>query len=408
MFSYERLKDPGYFREKRLDAHSDHVAYASREEMESGESSLYMPLNGVWKFFYARNEAQIIPNFEAADYDCRSWTEIPVPAHIQMQGFGVPQYCNIQYPWDGHEEVPIGEIPNAFNPVACYVKYFYVPESLRGKRLFIYFQGVESCVAVWLNGKYIGFSSDSFTPHEFELTDALEDGENKLACRVYRFCAGSWIEDQDFMRFSGIFRDVWLYAIPETHIRDLRVKTLLDDDYRDATLDLRLRVEGKLRNTLNLCLSEGGKTVAVLERDALESEMSFQIPISDPKKWSAEHPNLYDLTIGIRNPEGETVEIVRQRVGFRRFEIKGGVMCLNGRRIVFKGVNRHDFCAETGRAVSPETIRRDLITMKRGNINAVRTCHYPDHSALYTLCDELGLYVIDETNILNLQSMRKV
>ena len=182
-FDEKRLSSPDFFAENRVGAHSDHVAYASMAELDAGETSLRRSLNGTWKFFHAVNPAQIIPGFEAADYDCSGWADITVPAHIQMEGYGVPQYCNIQYPWDGIEDVAIGDAPQRFNPVACYVKYFYLPEAMAGKRVFVSFQGAESCVAVWLNGHYIGFSGDSFTPSDFELTDWLVEGENKLACR---------------------------------------------------------------------------------------------------------------------------------------------------------------------------------------------------------------------------------
>ena len=398
-FDYNKLRDPAFFAENRVAAHSDHISYASMDEMQAKESSLRASLNGNWKFHHALNEAQVIPGFEAADYDCSAWANMPVPAHIQMEGYGVPQYVNVQYPWDGYEAVEIGEIPERFNPVASYVKYFYLPEAMRGKRVFVSFQGAESCVAVWLNGHYVGFSSDSFTPADFELTDYLTDGENKLACRVYRFSAGSWLEDQDFFRFSGLFRDVFLYAIPAVHLRDIRVKTLLDDDYRDAVLEVRAQIEAQAGWKLALELKDGDETVAAAEKQGAEDSVEFSIPVSDPKKWSAEAPNLYELLIRASSEDGELMEVVSQKVGFRRFEIKDGVMQLNGKRIVFKGANRHDFCAETGRAVTVEKIRRDLITMKRSNINAVRTSHYPNHSALYALCNELGLYVIDENNM---------
>ena len=398
-FDYRKLSDPAYFAENRVAAYSDHAVYATLCELEAGESSLRCSLNGYWKFHHALNEEQVIPGFEAADFDCRVWTDIAVPAHIQMEGYGVPQYCNIQYPWDGRQDVPLGEAPGPYNPVACYVKYFYLPEAMRGKRVFISFQGAESCVAVWLNGHYVGYSSDSFTPSDFELTDYLTDGENKLACRVYRWNTGSWIEDQDFIRFSGLFRDVYLYAVPSVHVRDIRVKTLIDDDYRDAVLEVRAQIEAKEGWKLSLSLKDGAETVAKAELQGQEKAAEFRIPVAEPKKWSAEGPNLYELVICVFSEGGELMEAVSQKVGFRRFEMKDGVMCLNGRRIVFKGTNRHDYCAETGRVVTAEKIRRDLITMKRHNINAVRTSHYPNSSALYALCDELGMYVIDENNM---------
>ncbi len=398
-FDYDKLKDPSWFAENRVPAHSDHAIYASEAEKELGKTSLRRSLNGYWKFFCAQNEGQVPAGFEGAEYDCTGWEDIPVPAHIQLEGHGAPQYVNVQYPWDGREAVEIGQIPEKFNPVACYVKYFYLPEPMKGKRVFVSFQGAESCVAVWLNGHYIGFASDSFTPSEFELTPYLTEGENKLACRVYRWSAGSWLEDQDFFRFSGLFREVYLYALPPVHIRDIRVKTLLDDEYKDATLDVAVQVEAAAGWKLHLTLTDGANLIAEAEQTGGGDAATFSIPVKAPHKWSAEAPYLYELTLTAMTAAGEVMEVVPQKVGFRRFEMKGGVMCLNGRRIVFKGVNRHDFCAETGRAVPEEKIRRDLITMKRNNINAVRTCHYPNTSALYDLCNELGLYVIDENNM---------
>lgn len=398
-FDHRKIKDPAFFAENRASAHSDHAVYASAAEKETGDSSLRFSLNGCWKFFHARNEDQVIPGFESEDYDCWDWEDIPVPAHIQLEGYGAPQYTNVQYPWDGRESVEIGQIPERFNPVACYVKYFCLPEEMAGKRVFVSFQGAESCVALWLNGHYVGYSSDSFTPSEFELTEYLEEGQNKLACRVYRWSAGSWLEDQDFFRFSGLFRDVYLYALPAVHIRDIRVKTLLDDDFRSALLDVQIQVQAKGNWKLHLALTDGGETVAAAEQEGSGAEAVFSIPVSEPKKWSAEEPSLYELEITAMEADGKTAEVAVQQVGFRRFEIRNGIMLLNGRRIVFKGVNRHDFCAETGRAVTPEKIRRDLLTMKRNNINAIRTSHYPNHSALYAMCDELGLYVIDENNM---------
>ena len=392
-FEFSRLKDPGYFRENRLDAHSDHVATDGQGE------SLRLSLNGAWYFFHARNEQQVIPGFESADYDCRSWATIPVPAHIQMEGYGHPQYCNTQYPWDGTDDADIGQIPEFFNPVACYARYFTLPESWAGSRVILSFQGAESCVALWVNGEYAGFASDSFTPDEFEITSLLRPGENKLACRVYRYGISSWLEDQDFMRFSGLFRDVYLQRIPEAHLTDLKIRTMLDENYTDAVLEAELKTEAPKGSRAVLELRDGDAVVTGCEFPLEGQTSSAAMPVPDPKKWSAEVPNLYELVIQMLDPEGRVLERISQKVGFRRFELKDGLMLINGKRIVFRGVNRHDFCAESGRAVTPEKIRRDLITMKRNNINAVRTSHYPNSSVLYDLCDELGLYVIDECNM---------
>ncbi|MBR5287429.1 MAG: DUF4981 domain-containing protein [Clostridia bacterium] len=399
-FDYSRIKNPEFFGENRVPAHSDHEVFVSLEEMASGENSLRMSLNGHWKFHHALNNAQVISGFESAEYDCRTWADIVVPAHIQMEGYGIPQYANTQYPWDGYQDVKHDEIPTDYNPVASYVKYFVLPEDFAGKRVFVDFAGAESCITVWLNGHYVGFSGDTFTPHAFELTEYLVPGENKLACRVDRWSAGSWMEDQDFFRFSGLYRDVTLYAIPEVHVQDIRVKTLLDDQYTDAMLDVALKLEiaeTAPKAKVVLTLKDGLKTVVSAEYDAA-AEMALAFDVKAPKLWSSEEPNLYTLEIAVMDGD-KLVEIMQQRVGFRRFELIDCVMHLNGKRIVFKGTNRHDFCAETGRAITVEKIRRDLLIMKRNNINAVRTSHYPNHSALYDLCDELGLYVIAENNL---------
>ena len=399
MFDEKRLKDPGYFRENRLDPHTDHAWFASEADKASGVSSLRMNLGGQWKFFHAMNPGQVIAGFEKPEYDCSGWADISVPAHIQTEGYGVPQYCNTQYPWTGHETLLPGEIPERFNPVACYVKHFYLPEAMKGKRVFISFQGVESCVAVWLNGQYIGFSSDSFTPHEFELTGALQDGENKLACRVYRFCAGSWLEDQDFLRFSGIYRDVFLYAVPEAHVWDLQILAEPDETMQQGILQWKARISAPEGTAWTAALLDGGVPVTEATGTANgETEIGGILTAEGVRLWSAEDPYLYGLELRLKAPSGAE-ETAAVKAGFRKIEIVNSVIRVNGVRVVFKGTNRHDFCGETGRAVPEEKIRRDLILMKRNNINAVRTSHYPNTSALYRLCDELGLYVIDENNM---------
>ena len=398
-FDERRLSDPGYFSENRLSAHSDHIPYADTAEADAGETSLRVSLNGYWKFFHAMNPKQIIPGFEADDYDCRPWAEIPVPAHIQTEGYGHPQYCNIQYPWDGTDDIDIGQMPEYFNPVACYAKYFMLPAGWEGKRVIISFQGVESCVALWLNGHYVGFASDSFTPDEFDLTEFLRPGENKLACRVYRWNVSSWLEDQDFMRFSGIFRDVYLQMIPEVHIAHIELDAIPTTDLKTGSLTGMLKLDAPEGAKVGLCLKDGGSVIAKETLNARDGEVAVGFAVAEPKLWSSEVPNLYTLEIEAIAPDGGVCEVVRQRIGFRRFEIIDSVMYLNGVRIVFKGTDRHDFCGETGRAVTAEKIRRDLVTMKRNNINAIRTSHYPNSSVLYRYADELGLYIIDECNL---------
>ena len=343
---------------------------------------------------YARNYGSAIPGFESADYDCRSWEDIRVPAHIQMEGYDVPQYANTQYPWEGHEEIAPGEIPEKFNPVASYVKYFEVPESMKGRRLFISFQGAESGLALWLNGHFVGYSEDTFTPSEFELTDYVQEGENKLAAQVFKWTSSSWCEDQDFYRFSGIYRDVYLYTVPDVHIRDLRIRAVPDENLTKGILEICTEAWGE--GKAEICLTKDGQTF----QGAFDlKDGGITMEIENPVLWSAEDPQLYDLTIQVYDRAGKLQEYIPERVGFRRFEMKDRIMTLNGKRIVFKGVNRHEFSSVTGRHVSEEELIKDLKTMKQNNINAIRTCHYPDASLIYRLCDEYGLYMIDETNL---------
>lgn len=418
-FQYTQAADPQIFRQNCLPACSDHVFFRKIE------GDCRNSLNGMWKFSYAQTWAESPHGFEQPDYDCRSWAEIPVPAHIQLQGYDVPQYVNYQYPWDGHEEIRPGQIPERFNPVGSYVKYFEVPAPMRGQRLFISFQGVESAFALWLNGHYIGYSEDSFTPADFELTPCLQEGENKLAVQVFKWSSGSWCEDQDFFRFSGIFRDVFLYVKPAIHVEDLRIRTNLSDDFRHADLQVDLSVSSFLTESshflaessnsrtenllcasaeFTLCDHTGAvvfqETHAFTASDSdIPAALRFPFPVSAPRLWSAEDPYLYVLTILLYDAAGTAVETVTEKVGFRRFEIRNAVMLLNGKRIVFRGVNRHEFCAVSGRVIDEAIIRKDLITIKQNNINAVRTSHYPNRTEFYRLCDEFGLYVIDETNL---------
>ncbi len=401
-FCYDIVKNPEIFRENRMDAHSDHEYYSSLEALLEGVTDFKYLLNGSWKFAYARNYQLAAKDFWRMDFDCRSWDEIRVPAHIQMEGYGAPQYVNTQYPWDGHEAVVPGEIPSIFNPVGSYVRYFRVPMNMKEGPVYISFQGVESGMALWLNGHYIGYSEDSFTPSEFDLTEYIDrERENKLAVMVFRFTAGSWCEDQDFFRFSGIFRDVYLYTVPAVHIRDLRVETFLDDLYRDGVLHLEMKLTAQ--GTVKAELLDGASVitseVTSAVRDAEEYRISMGLRVTEPEKWSAEHPRLYEICLTVFDTAGTAREIVTEQVGFRRFELKDGVMCLNGRRIVFHGVNRHEFSSESGRCIRDEDILKDIITMKQNNINAIRTSHYPNRTLLYRLCDRYGLYVIDETNL---------
>lgn len=406
-FEIKKIHDPKFFKENCMAAHSDHVAYADEAEAEEKKSSFRLSLDGIWKFHYARNYAQTVNGFEAETFDCKCWDDIRVPAHIQMEGYDIPQYVNIQYPWDGREDVWRDTVPSEFNPVASYVKYFTLPEGFMKNGLYVSFQGVESGFALWLNGHYVGYSEDSFTPSDFDLTPYVKEGENKLAVQVFKWTSSSWCEDQDFYRFSGIFRSVYLYTMPKVHVYDLKVEPVVDEAVLNAHLlvTMQMRGEGKARLTLT-----GSRNYTVLEEKeeqilfseelpVFDGEVHFEKEVDKPELWSAEIPNLYTLTIECFDQNGERSELVSQRIGFRRFEMKDGIMTLNGKRIVFKGVNRHEFSSKTGRVVTREEVLKDIVTMKQNNINAIRTCHYPDASVIYDLCDEYGLYMIAENNL---------
>ena len=399
-FDFSKLSDPRYFAENRLPAHSDHRYYRDETELARGISSFERTLDGVWQFAYARNIDAIPQGFTAANYDCHDWETIHVPAHIQMEGHGVPHYTNTTYPWDGHESIVPGEIPTRENPVGCYVKYFAVPEGW--ENVFISFAGVDAALALYLNGHFVGYSEDSCTPSDFDLTPYLVSGENKLAAMVFRYASASWLEDQDFWRFSGIYRDVTLYTKPQHHIEDVAVRAvpMERDGYTDGQLDVHLTfgdaAEKKIK--ILLCDEDGD---CIWEDEASISAKTHTIS-GEPfavHLWSAEYPFLYHLLIRVRDAAGTLQEVVRIRVGFRAFCLRDGLMQINGKRIVFKGVNRHEFDCDHGRAMDPAFFEQDLIALKRANVNAIRTSHYPNSSRLYELADIYGFYVIDETNL---------
>ena len=397
-FSFDRVaRNPAIFAVGRLPAHSDHIPYRTAQELRAGVSSLRLPLDGVWRFHYAKNPSAAPEGFWAADYDVSGWDCIRVPAHIQMEGYDKPAYVNTQYPWDADEELQPGEMPTVFNPVADYVLDFRLPAGFCGGEVHVLFEGVESGFALWLNGNYVGYSEDSFTPSEFDLTPWLREGENRLAVRVYKWTPGSWFEDQDFYRFSGIYRSVWLCLVPETAVLDLSVVPLVSEELTAGTVEITATTKGA--GSLRLTLTDEGRTVAAGEAFFEDGLAAAELAVPAPVLWSAEIPKLYTLLLEVCSQEGSVTEVIRQRLGFRRFELKGGLMLLNGKRIVFKGVDRHDFSSKQGRVPDREELVRDIVTMKRNNINAIRTSHYPNQSALYELCDEYGLYVMDENNM---------
>ena len=382
----EWLANPEIYEVNREKAHSDHT-YTTKD------GNLRQSLNGTWKFNYTEHPDSRPADFYKTDFDVTSFDDIIVPGHIQLQGYDKPQYVNTQYPWEGHEQLVPPQIPKKGNPVGSYVKFFDVDKELLGKETFISFQGVETAIYVWLNGEFVGYSEDSFTPSEFNITPYLKEKNNKLAVEVYRYSTASWLEDQDFWRFSGIFRDVYLYAVPEIHVRDMKVIADYDYENGNGILATELDIIGDSDYEIKLTLTDKNG-IKVYEGNT--ANVSASIP--DIMPWSAEQPNLYTLTAEISS-DSEIIETAETKIGFRTFELKDGIMCLNGKRIVFKGSNRHEWNAEGGRVVTEDDMLWDIRFMKQNNINAVRTCHYPNNSIWYKLCDGYGIYLIDETNL---------
>lgn len=378
--------------------------------------NLEYSLNGTWKFHYAHNATTIVDNFYSEDCDCSNWPCIEVPGHMQLQGYDRPQYVNKIYPWDGCQNPAWGEVPEHDNPIGEYVLHFDAPQHRETDHIFLHFAGVEQAFACWLNGHYLGYSTDSFTPTEFSIEQYLRPQNNKLAVRVYKWSAAScWLEDQDFFRFSGIFRDVKLIRRPERYLVDFFVRSEVSEDlqHADVLLDLKFNKPLTDRAILN-CKLFANYDAETAQHDEVpllpeyieplnkaQTEFSLRFSVAEPQLWNAELPCLYLLKIELVGEAEDNYEnqIISHPLAIRRFEIKDGIMLLNGKRLVFCGVNRHEFSADHGRAIDRAYTLKHLQLMKQNNINAVRTSHYPNRCELYSMCDSLGLYVIDETNL---------
>ena len=396
------LSNPEIFSVHELPDCSDHAFYATMAEADADASSLGKSLDGAWKAHFAMNPSEAPDTLLTSAALDETLREIQVPCEFQMEApeWDPPHYVNTQYPWDGHEALQAPQVSEVYNPTVTCIRHFALSLPQVQQRTVLHLAGVEAAVLVYVNGHEVGYAEDSFTPHRFDLTPYVHVGENRLALRVFKRCTGSWMEDQDFWRFSGIHRSVSLHFYPETHLYDLRVRTPLTDNYTRATLETRLRVMGASLGKAKLTLTDkAGKTLWTAEKPltALESYVSAEIP--SVKLWSAEEPNLYTLTVVLTNAQGQVTEVCRTKVGFRQFEMKDKIMCLNGKRIVFHGVNRHEFDCDRGRVMTHDLLMRDIRDMKAMNINAVRTCHYPDDARWYALCDRYGLYLVAEANL---------
>lgn len=375
--------------------------------LDRTRSPFFKSLNGAWKFHWVPKPAERPLDFWQTGFDDSAWKTIPVPANVEIEGYGIPIYTNIPYPWKAANP-PF--IPHDNNPVSSYRRTFTVPSAWDGRETYLTFDGVNSFFHVWVNGKKLGFHKDSRTPATFRLTPHLKPGDNLLAVEVYRWNDGSYLEDQDFWRLSGIFREVYLWSAPKTRIRDFQIRTALDADYRDAELSIETIIANSGSSaqavTVDAVLIDGKKnpidtiqlgkaTVAPGE----EKKLSATQTVSNPLKWSAEIPNLYTLLIIAKDSAGRTLQCVPWRVGFRSSEIKNGHLLVNGMPVLIRGVNRHETDPKLGQVVTRERMIQDIRLMKQNNINAVRTCHYPNVPEWYDLCDEYGLYLVDEANI---------
>jgi beta-galactosidase len=385
-----------------------YVDEASALADERETSPYFRSLNGDWKFRYAPNPASAPQGFYSADFDDTDWDDIVVPGNWQLQGYDRPIYLNVDYPFPANPP----RVPRDENPTGSYCRTFTIPERWNGREVFILFEGVDSAFYLWVNGEEVGYSQGSRLPAEFRITSYVHPGENTLAVQVYRWSDGSYLEDQDFWRLSGIYRDVYLWAAPPLHVRDLWVRTDLTNDYQDA----RLRIRAKIRNTSAEDITDHRLEVKLLDADGRavftesptasvsvtaggEVALDLERAVAHPEKWSDEHPYLYFLLISLKNSTGDVVEVERCAVGFRVVEVKDGQIHVNGVPILIKGVNRHEHDPDFGHTVSLELMIKDIRLMKQFNINAVRTSHYPNDPRWYDLCDRYGIYVFDEANI---------
>ncbi len=430
------LDDPQTFRVGQLPAHSDHRIYANENEMERGESSLCQSLNGKWQFMYSVNPASRPVDFYREDYPADHFQEIQVPCHIEMAGYDKIHYINTMYPWEGKmyrrpayalgaDSAQEGAFSKAdYNPVGSYRKIFDLKEGLRGKRVCICFEGVEQAVYVWLNGQFVGYAEDSFTPSEFDLTPYIKDQGNLLAVEVYKNSTAAYLEDQDFFRFFGIYRNVTLYAKPKLHVEDMWVKPCLLEDLTRGSLDIQMRISRAVSETeqeetngrVKIALTDPSGCYGTAQTGVIaeaEGNASLAVAVSMPidgsvHLWDHADPYLYRLVVMLVDSQGNVTEVATCAVGFRRIEIRDKVILLNGKRLIINGVNRHEWSADSGRCITVKEMEYDIECFRRNNINAVRTCHYPDQIPWYDLCDINGIYVMAETNLESHGSWQKV
>jgi beta-galactosidase len=413
------IQDQHTLREGTTPVAAAGVPYADRANARTGRrqaSRFVHSLNGDWRFHWSPRPEQRPAGFYKPGFDVSDWDRIPVPSNWQLHGYGKPIYVNITYPFKKNPPRVMDEPKRSFtshklrNPVGSYRRRFTVPADWTGREIFMQFGGADSAMFLWVNGKRVGYAQGSRTPAIFNVTDDLKKGPNTVAVEVYRWCDGSYLQDQDMWRLSGLFRDVFLWSAGPAHIEDYFVQTDLDQQYDDARLSVDVSLarfaeaggdyslEAELLDSKGQSILKRTHTDVSFDNDDTAT-VRVEAPVNDPAKWTAETPNLYELLLTLRDGEGNRVEVKQCQVGFREVQVKDGQLQVNGQPVLMRGVNRHEHEPETGHVVSRQSMIEDIKLMKRHNINAVRTAHYPNRTMFYRLCNEFGLYVVDEANI---------
>ena len=421
------LDNPEVFRVNQLEAHSDHCYYLDYSDMKKEKNPLFQSLNGQWEFSYSKNVKSRPVNFYEETFDASGFDKIMVPGHIELAGYDKIRYINTMYPWEGKEYhrgaysmettgAEEGMFSEAqYNPVGSYIKYFDLDKNMCGKRIHICFEGVEEAMYLWLNGQFIGYAEDSFTPSEFDLTPYVKEKGNVLAVQVHKMSTAAFLEDQDFFRFFGIFRNVTLKAIPDVHLEDVWFKPVLNQDNESGSVSVSMKVSAtdSQKVTAGFILKDREEKILVekslqLNKENNHLEGTICVDLESVKLWDNHNPYLYHAYVELKAEDGLLAEVIPYDIGFRRIEIIDKVVYLNGKRLVITGVNRHEWNARTGRCIGIEDMKADISCMLRNNINSVRTCHYPDQIPWYYMCDDAGIYVMAETNLESHGSFQKL
>ena len=421
------LDNPEVFKVNQLEPHSDHCYYLDYSDMKKEKNPLLQSLNGQWEFAYSKNVMERPVDFYKETFDASGFDKIMVPGHIELAGYDKIRYINTMYPWEGKEyhrgaysmEATVAEegmfSEAQYNPVGSYIKYFDLDKNMCGKRIHICFEGVEEAMYLWLNGQFIGYAEDSFTPSEFDLTPYVKEKGNVLAVQVHKMSTAAFLEDQDFFRFFGIFRNVTLKAIPDVHLEDVWFKPVLNQDNESGSVSVSMKVSApdSQNVTAGFILKDREENILVekslqLNKENNHLEGTICVDLESVKLWDNHNPYLYHAYVELKAEDGSLAEVIPYDIGFRRIEIIDKVIYLNGKRLVITGVNRHEWNAKTGRCIGVEDMKADISCMLRNNINSVRTCHYPDQIPWYYMCDNAGIYVMAETNLESHGSFQKL